>query len=103
MEVCGVDYAGRKRMINSGLYSSATDEWATPKELFRQLDNEFHFDLDPCATGENHKCDKYYTIADDGLRKPWGGREFSAIPLMGNILRIGYARHTKQIWNTAIW
>ena len=62
-------------MITSGWFSSMTDEWATPTELFKQLDDEFHFELDPCASDENHKCEKYFTIADDGLRKPWGGSQ----------------------------
>jgi site-specific DNA-methyltransferase (adenine-specific) len=28
--------------------SKVTDDWATPEWLYRQLDSEFHFDLDPC-------------------------------------------------------
>lgn len=55
------------------VFSSQTDEWATPQSLFDELNTEFHFDLDPCATNENHKCAKYYTKADDGLTKNWGG------------------------------
>ena len=35
-------------MINKGLFSSNTDEWSTPQELFNELDKEFHFTLDPC-------------------------------------------------------
>lgn len=60
-------------MNTKGVFSSQTDEWATPQWLFDELDAEFHFDLDPCATNENHKCAKYYTKADDGLTKNWGG------------------------------
>ena len=47
------------------MFSSATDEWATPQELFDELDSEFHFELDVCANESNHKCDKYYTKAQD--------------------------------------
>ena len=39
------------------LFSSQTDMWATPQDLFDELNEEFHFDLDPCATYENAKCD----------------------------------------------
>lgn len=60
-------------MNTNGIFSSQTDEWATPQSLFDELNTEFHFDLDPCATNENHKCAKYYTKADDGLTKNWGG------------------------------
>lgn len=49
------------------MFTSKSDEWATPDDLFRELDAEFHFDLDPCATDENHKCDDYYTKEQNGL------------------------------------
>ena len=52
-------------------FSSKSDEWETPQELFDELDREFNFTLDPCATDENHKCRKYFTIKDDGLSKDW--------------------------------
>lgn len=60
--------------ITSGLTSSITDEWATPQDLFDILDDEFHFNLDPCADDTNHKCARYYTKETDGLSKIWGGR-----------------------------
>jgi phage N-6-adenine-methyltransferase len=52
-------------------YSSATNEWATPQELFDRLDAEFNFTLDPCATPENAKCQKFYTKEQDGLSRCW--------------------------------
>tara|TARA_Y100000593_G_C4105908_1_gene235554 strand:+ start:90 stop:530 length:441 start_codon:yes stop_codon:yes gene_type:complete len=54
-------------------YSSKSNEWGTPQDLFDKLNKEFSFTLDPCATSENAKCDKYYTKEDDGLSKSWGG------------------------------
>src|SRR3990167_1926524 len=58
-------------MLNKGLYSSRTSEWETPQKLFDELNKEFHFTLDPCATKENAKCKKFYTKEDDGLSKDW--------------------------------
>lgn len=55
------------------LYSSATDEWETPQEIYGMLDKVFHFTLDACATAENAKCEKYYTREQDGLQQPWTG------------------------------
>ena len=52
------------------------------RRSFVELDKEFHFDLDPCADEFNHKCEKYYTIADNGLLKEWGGIGYFAIPRM---------------------
>lgn len=59
--------------ISESLFSSKTDMWETPQELFDELDNEFHFDLDVCATSENAKCKVFYTKDEDGLIKPWYG------------------------------
>lgn len=59
--------------FTSGLRSSLTDEWATPQKLFDELDAEFHFDLDPCANEQNHKCQTYFTKEQDGLSFDWGG------------------------------
>ena len=61
-------------MNSDVMFSSKTDLWATPQELFDELDKEFHFELDVCATPENAKCRKFYTKEQDGLAQPWQGR-----------------------------
>jgi len=60
-------------MINGGLFTSNTDLWATPQDFYDSLNKEFNFTLDPCATHDNKKCERYYTSEDDGLSKNWGG------------------------------
>lgn len=55
------------------MFSSKTDLWETPQDLFDELNEEFHFNLDVCALPENAKCNKFYTPDDDGLIKPWTG------------------------------
>lgn len=62
-------------IMTDGLLSSKTDNWATPDYLFNKLNEEFNFNLDPCADDLNHKCARYYTIKDDGLTKVWGGSD----------------------------
>lgn len=57
--------------MNDVMFSSKSNEWATPQKLFDELNEEFEFTLDPCATHENHKCNKYFTIEDDGLEQSW--------------------------------
>ena len=52
-------------------YSSKTNEWSTPQDFFDELNKEFNFTLDPCATRENAKCTKYFTVEDDGLKQDW--------------------------------
>jgi site-specific DNA-methyltransferase (adenine-specific) len=55
------------------MYSSKSNEWATPQDFFDKLNAEFQFNLDPCATDENHKCNKYFTRETDGLSQNWRG------------------------------
>lgn len=55
------------------MYSSKTDQWATPQEFFDELNKEFAFNLDPCAGEDNHKCEEYFTREQNGLIQDWGG------------------------------
>lgn len=66
-----------------GCYSSQSVEWETPLELFRELDNEFHFNLDPCSTDENAKCVNHFTKEIDGLKQNWKGYRVFCNPPYG--------------------
>lgn len=55
-------------------YSSRTDEWETPQDLFDILDREFGFTLDVCALPDNAKCPRYFTPRDNGLTQDWNRR-----------------------------
>lgn len=57
------------------MFSSETDMWSTPQDLFDELNAKFHFVLDVCATKENAKCEKYFTKEQNGLLQNWGGYE----------------------------
>lgn len=59
--------------MDKALLSTGKDDWETPKDFYKKLDDEFHFTLDPCCTHENAKCEKHYTKDDDGLSRDWGG------------------------------
>lgn len=63
----------QENMKTETLFSKNSDEWQTPEDLFQDLDREFRFDLDACATEINHMCDKYYSVSEDGLAQNWGG------------------------------
>ena len=60
-------------MNTKPMFSSATPEWSTPSDFFQTYDSIYHFDLDPACTHANAKCEKHYTIAEDGLSQNWGG------------------------------
>jgi len=70
-------------MVNKGLMSSDTPEWATPQKLFDELNAEFNFNLDPCATEENAKCSNFITKEQDGLNKVWDGHTVFMNPPYG--------------------
>ena len=53
------------------MFSSKTDEWETPQDLFDELDKEFNFVLDVCATSQNTKCVCYLNKELDGLKQNW--------------------------------
>lgn len=68
------------------MFSSKTDNWATPQNLFDSLNNEFDFTLDPCADDYNHKCNKYYTKEIDGLKQSWKGERIFCNPPYGKVI-----------------
>ena len=46
--------------------SKATDDWQTPKWLYDKLNEEFHFNFDPCPLQSTF----------DGLKISWGKRNY---------------------------
>jgi site-specific DNA-methyltransferase (adenine-specific) len=70
-------------MVSKVLFSSNTEDWETPSDFFKTLDEEFHFTLDPCATPSNAKVERYYTKEDNGLAKDWGGEVVFCNPPYG--------------------
>lgn len=83
-------------MVSKALFSSKSDEWSTPSKIYDDLNKEFNFNLDPCASENNHKCENYFTIEDDGLSKNWGDIEYFVI-LLTQILRLGLKRLGKRV------
>ena len=54
-------------------FSSLTDLWYTPQYIFDNLNQEYNFTLDVCATSENTKCNIYFTEEDNALIQEWIG------------------------------
>ena len=48
------------------MFSSLKQDWETPKELYDSLNNEFHFDFDPCPINPDF----------NGLAIEWGKCNF---------------------------
>jgi len=62
-------------------FSSRTDEWETPVELFQELNAKYNFALDVCATRENTKCNCFLDKKLDGLKCEWWAADW---PWMAN-------------------
>lgn len=90
-------------MNKNVLWSHKSDEWTTPQYLFDQLNDEFDFDLDPCSTKENHKCNMFYTKEQDGLKQSWGGCRVFCNPPYSQIAKwVEKAYHEGQKENTIV-
>lgn len=55
------------------MFSSKTDNWATPQYLFDKYNEIYNFTLDVCADLTNAKCNKFFTKEDDSLIQEWTG------------------------------
>lgn len=65
------------------MFSSKTDLWETPQSFYDELNKEFQFTLDPCATPENAKCEMFFTKEMDGLTMNWEGNRVFCNPPYG--------------------
>ena len=54
-------------MINNSMFTCDSNEWETPQKLFDELNKKYNFDLDGCASDQNHKLDYYFTKNDSIL------------------------------------
>ena len=66
------------------MFSSKKTDWETPQSFFDELDNEFHFTLDPCSNEQNYKCKKHYTEKENGLLQDWSGETVYVNPPYGS-------------------
>ena len=48
------------------IFSSEHDDWVTPPDKYKELNNEFNFDFDPCPLNSTF----------DGLKIDWKKRNF---------------------------
>ncbi len=74
-------------MNNELMFSSKTDLWTTPWNFFEKLNDEFRFTLDPCSTHENAKCNKHFTIEEDGLLQDWSNEVVFCNPPYGRKIK----------------
>jgi len=69
------------------LFSSKEMEWKTPKDLFEELDKEFNFTLDFCASKKNTKCKRFYSEKEDALKQNPKGEVIFCNPPYGKKIK----------------
>ena len=86
------------------MFSSVKDDWETPQDLFDELDDEFHFTLDAASSDLNAKCEKHYTVEDDGLSQSWAGNNVFLNPPYGRNMKdwMRKAYEESQAENTTV-
>jgi site-specific DNA-methyltransferase (adenine-specific) len=88
--------------ISTALYSCRSEEWPTPVDFFANLDQEFHFTLDPCATASNAKCPMFFTKEQDGLAQDWGRHRAFCNPPYGKTMRAWARKCLHASWDGAL-
>jgi hypothetical protein len=58
--------------MNRALFTSENQHWQTPDDLYRALNREFRFTLDPCPNG-----------GENGLTRSWKGKRVYCNPPYG--------------------
>ena len=74
------------------------DDRATTSEVFDPLNERFHFTFDVAASAENTKCERFYSIEDDGLAHSWGGERVWCNPPYSNIEPWIIKAHNEIVW-----
>ncbi len=78
-------------------------EWETPQDFFDNINTEFGFELDVCATGETAKVFKYFDKEDDGLNQEWYGTCWMNPPYDRNIYKwVHKAYHESRLGITVV-
>jgi len=73
--------------------ASKTDDWATPQDLFDQLDSIHHFTLDVAASSTNHKTPHWFgldhqdPLLRDGLALSWENNRVWCNPPYGRQIK----------------
>lgn len=74
----------RERKVNNKVhFSSLRPDWKTPKNIYNKLNEEFHFNCDPCP---GNPFTENIVLLEDGLLRSWGTSTFCNPPY-GNAIK----------------
>lgn len=72
------------------MFSTGTDTWGTPRDLFEIFHAHYQFTIDVCASPWNAKVSRYWTEREDGLSQSWEGERVWCNP--------PYSRGAQKLW-----
>ena len=75
--------SGKPMTFNKGLFLSQRLDWRTPQGVYDKLNEEFHFDFDPCPANPTVWMNSGVSLFHptfDGLSVPWGQSTFCNPP-----------------------
>lgn len=90
------------RFRNNGRWNGRGSDWATPHELYDELNKEFGFTLDVCASDWNAKHKSYFTEKDDALKQNWRGFTCFMNPPYGKALNDWMKKAYEESKNGAV-
>lgn len=61
------------------------DDRETAPEFFGPLNDKHHFTIDVAASAHNTKCERFYSVEDDGLAQSWSGERVWCNPPYSDI------------------
>jgi phage N-6-adenine-methyltransferase len=73
VSVVGYRARNHPQQVRSSGPMREVDDRATTLEDFGPLNVRFGFTVDAAASAANAKCERFWTVADDGLAQPWAG------------------------------
>lgn len=71
MTLIGFRASNHPQQVDAHGAARDVDDRATTPDLFGPLNDRFGFTLDVAASAANTKCDRYFTLEDNGLTQPW--------------------------------
>lgn len=80
------------------LFSSKSDEYETPDDLFEEYNRIYKFNLDAAASKKNAKCKRFFTQKEDGLLQSWEGRRVWVNPPYSDWQR-WVRKAYQEVWN----
>jgi phage N-6-adenine-methyltransferase len=75
------------------------DDRATPPDVFARWHDRFGFTVDACATAQNAKLPRFWTLEHDGLAQSWVGERVWCNPPYSSIEPWVAKASRKQYWS----